>query len=139
MGKYREFIFDDMIAGYRHYMNDITKLAKEKHKRLLDEEYPMTELDYENEIENGIYLEDVTLVPNPNNKFDKNAIEVRSKDILVGYVPKSMNKKIWKRMKEAPSTIEFELVYISEDKNDEFIINEDYPERVTLAIYYDYD
>ena len=42
-------------------------------------------------------------------------------------------------MKEASSTIEFELVYISEDKNDEFIINEDYPERVTLAIYYDYD
>ena len=139
MGKYIEFIFDDIIAGYHHYMKDITKLAKEKHNRLLDEEYPMTELDYEDELENGIYLDNVTVIKNTNNKFDKNAVEVRSNDIIVGYIPKSMNKRIWKRMEEANSTLSFELVYISEDKNDEFIIDEDHPERVTLAIYYDYD
>lgn len=139
MGKYRKFIYDDMIAGYNHYLKDITKLAKLKHKSLLDEEYPMTELDYEDELEAGIYLDDVVLKRNTNNKFDKNAIEVRSNDVLVGFIPKKLNKKVWKEIKDAPNDVHYELNYISEDVKDEFIINEDYPQRVSLAVYYDYD
>lgn len=46
--------------------------------------------------------EEVQLIPEPTNKYDKNAIQIRWQDIMLGYVPKQVAAQILPVLKTYP-------------------------------------
>ena len=47
----------------------------------------------------------VTLVPDPNNAYDENAIEVRHDGEMIGFVPKAVNQKILPMLGSSTATL----------------------------------
>ena len=52
-----------------------------------------------NDLEEGMKLE---LVPEPDNKFDPNAIAIKHNDIMLGYVPKTHSAEVSAVMEISP-------------------------------------
>ena len=139
MAENRHFIYDGPVAGFYNRSKEVRKLARKIYKKKLENDEFLVGDDFKEEADYGIYLENIKVLHNPENKYDKNAIEVYSDDIFIGYIPKTSNKRVLKELDDnKDKTIYYEACYTKEDENDEFFDDYNEPERVDLSIYYDY-
>lgn len=56
----------------------------------------------------------VTLVPEPTNPYDENAIQVHHDGTMIGFVPKAVNKNLLPLFNDAAS-VEAEILKVNED------------------------